>query len=231
MARLLLVSALLTAPLVAACAGLLGVTPLTSSEDDAGSVGDGGATSRDGGPDAANGADGTGADAAEAADAMVAVDAASECSAAWIGGAAGSVPTGAIPSEPPGEAGIAIYVCRTPHAGSGSDTVPGKLLPGWGCYYGDGSAEVLTTAGYEVLVATGCAIAWQAAPSGVVPANAFPCGQDSQGVLYSCRVEQPDGDVGEGELGHMGWGTSHQCVYDYSGQSLSAVVFDVLTLR
>jgi hypothetical protein len=226
MVRLFLASAVVTAALVAGCASLLGVTPLT--EDDAGPAGESGATGSDGGPDAARGADGTSADAAEAADAMVAADATSGCSAVWTDGAAGTVPTGAIPSEPPGEAGIAIYVCRTP---SGSDMVPGKLLPGWGCYYGDGSAEVLTRAGYEVLVASGCTIAWQPSRAGIVPTYAFPCGQDSQGVLYSCRVQEPDGGVGEGELGHMGWGTNHQCVYDYSGQSLSAVVFDVLTLH
>jgi hypothetical protein len=223
MTRLLLVSGLLTAALVASCAGLLGVTPLT--EDDGGSVGESGAMGGDAGPDGADGADGTGGDAAAAADTMAA-DATSQCNAAWIDAAAGNVPTGAIFAEPPGEAGIAIYVCRTP---SGSDLIPGKLLPGWGCYYGDGSAEVLMRADYEVLTVSGCLVAWQAAPAGVLPADAFPCGQDSQGILYSCRVEQPDAYVGE--LGHIGWGTNHQCVFDYSGQSLTAVVFDVLTLR
>jgi hypothetical protein len=148
------------------------------------------------------------------------------CSTAWIDGAAGYVPPGAINSEPLGDAGIAIYVCRTP---SGSDVIPGKLLPGWGCYFGDGSTEVLARADYQVLVAADCAVAWQAAPAGVVPGGAFPCGQDSQGILYSCRVEQPGAYVGE--LGHMGWGTNHQCVYDYASQSLSTDVFDLLTVQ
>jgi hypothetical protein len=207
MIRQALLPGLLAAALVAGCAGLLGVTTLTAG--DGGPEAEGGPLDADGGPDVAD------ATSDEAS-----------CSTAWIDGAAGSVPPGAINSEPQGEAGIAIYVCRTP---SGSDVVPGKLLPGWGCYFSDGSTEVLAQAGYQVLVAADCTVAWQASPGGIVPAGAFPCGQDSQGILYSCRVEQPAAYIGE--LGHMGWGTSHQCIYDYGNQSLSTAAFDVLTIR
>ena len=137
----------------------------------------------------------------------------------------GYVPPGAVPGEPPGDTGVSIYVC---HTAVGNDVIPGKLLPAYGCYYGNGDAEALA-GDYQVLVPVGCSIGWRAAPGGVVPANVFACGQDSQGVLYSCRVEQPSTYIGE--LGHMGWGTNHQCVYSYAGSSLSTDVFDVLTLN
>jgi hypothetical protein len=145
------------------------------------------------------------------------------CNAGWVDASAGYVPPGAVPNKPLGEGGIAIFVC---HAQSGSDVIPGKLLPNYGCYYGDGTKELLTR-DYQVLVPIGCAVDWIPSPTGVVQAGAVACGQDSQGTFYSCRVEQADRDVGE--LGHMGWGTNHQCVYSLSGYSLTADVFDVLT--
>jgi hypothetical protein len=115
-------------------------------------------------------------------------------------------------------------VCR---AAAGTDVIPGKLLPGYGCFYGDGDAEV-PNGDYQVLVPSGCTVAWKAAPGGFVPAAAVLCGQESQAPLYSCRVEQPDAYVGE--LGHMGWATNHQCRFSYANVSYDTDVFDVLTL-
>jgi hypothetical protein len=202
MARVAL-ALVLVAVLLAACGDLLNVEPLSGDVD-------------------------AGADAA--VDAVTAVDGNggtgdAGCLPVWVDSGGGVVPPGAIYSQPLGTAGIGIYVCRSV---SGNDAIPGKLLPNYGCYHGDGMQEVLATA-YQVLVPQGCTVAWKAAPSGVVPQGAVPCGQDSSGDLYSCRVETPDADVGE--LGHMGWGTNHQCVYSLSGYSLISQDFDVLTLQ
>jgi hypothetical protein len=205
------------AALLAGCAGLIGVEPLSGG---------------DAGPDAASdaGIADTGPGGADATDAGIAADAPGEaapCSVTWVDASGGAAPPpGAINAEPLGEAGIAIYVCRTQ---VGSDVIPGKLLPGYGCYYGDGVDAGWLSGDYQVLVPSGCTVAWQASPSGIVPAGAVAGGQDSQGPLYSCRVEQPASDVGE--LGHMGWGTNHLCVYTLSQLSLSTGVFDVLTLQ
>jgi hypothetical protein len=188
----------IAAVVLAGCAVLLGVEPLSGDAD-------------------------AGTDAGAAVDASDAGDAG--CVPVWIDSGGGIVPPGAIYSQPLGTAGIGIYVCRTI---SGSDAIPGKLLPNYGCYHGDATQEVFASE-YQVLVPQGCATAWKAAPSGVVPQGAFSCGQDDAGDLYSCRVEVPDADVGE--LGHMGWGTGHQCVYSLSGYSLTAQIFDVLTLQ
>jgi len=52
----------------------------------------------------------------------------------------------------PNNQGIVLFVCR---ASVGSDEIPGKLLPGWGCYYGDGKSETLSTT-YQALTSAGC---------------------------------------------------------------------------
>jgi hypothetical protein len=145
--------------------------------------------------------------------------------AVWADASGGYVPPGAINADPIDAHTVTIYVCRTP---SGSDLIPGKLRPDYGCYYGEGDAEVFAL-DYEVLVPAGCSAAWMLAPDGVTPWNAVVCGHDSQGDLYSCRVTQPAMD--QGELGHTGWGTNHQCLYSLSGLSLVSTVFDVLALQ
>jgi hypothetical protein len=145
--------------------------------------------------------------------------------AVWADASGGYVPPGAVNAEPIDAQNVTIYVCRTP---SGSDLIPGKLRPNYGCYFGDGDAEVFSL-DYQVLVPAGCSAAWIYAPDGVTPANVVACGHDSQGSLYSCRVTQPAMD--KGELGHMGWGTNHQCIYSLSGVSLVSTVFDVLALQ
>jgi hypothetical protein len=187
--------------LLAGCAGLLGVEPL--SGDDAGA-------------DTATGAE-TGGGPGDAGPL--------ECGAVWVDASGGFVPPGSVNAEPVDAQTVTIYVCR---ASSGSDVIPGKLRPDYGCYYGEGDAEVLTL-DYQVLVPAACTVGWMPAPDGVTPAYAVPCGSDSQGDLYSCRVTQPAGD--QGELGHTGWGTNHQCIYSLSGLALTSKVFDVLTLN
>jgi hypothetical protein len=163
-------------------------------------------------------------DAASTTDAGPGQEAA--CSVAWVDASGGYVPPGAVNAEPIDAQTVTIYVCRI---SSGSDLIPGKLRPNYGCYYGaDGDAGEVFSIDYQVLVPAGCTAAWMPAPDGVTPANAVVCGQDSQGLLYSCRVTQPSYD--RGELGHMGWGTSHECIYSLSGQALVSTVFDVLAL-
>jgi hypothetical protein len=203
------------APAVA-CASLLGVEPLTGTDGGSEAGADAspaeGAVSSD-----ASGADAVDAGAAEAPDGVAI------CVKAWIDASGGDVPPGSVNSEPLGEAGLAIYVCRVDAGGA---VVPGKLLPTYGCYYSDGTTELLVH-DYQALVPSGCAVAWKASPGGVTPANALACGQDDAGDLFSCRVEE---GTYVGELGHMGWGTNHTCFYDYGTQALTASVFDVLTV-
>jgi hypothetical protein len=201
---------LVPAAFLAGCGGLIGVEPLFGDDAgvDAGTV------------------DALTADAApEASIPDASPVEASPCTAVWVDASGGYVPPGAVNAEPIDAQTVTIYVCRTP---SGSDLVPGKLRPNYGCYHGDGDAEVFSL-DYEVLVPAGCTVGWGAAPDGVTPANAVVCGQDSQGDLYSCRVTEPAMD--QGELGHMGWGTNHECIYSLSGLSLTSTAFDVLTLQ
>jgi hypothetical protein len=210
--RLILILALSAAPF-AGCGALIGVEPL--SGDDAAPDEAGDAPAVEVGEDAP---------AAEAGQDAATVDAPTECSVVWVGAEGGIVPPGAVNAEPLGDAGLGIFVC---HVSVASGVTCGKLLPNYGCYYGDVDGEVLS-GDYQALVPTGCTVAWKASPTGVVPAGSVPCGQDPQGVLYSCRVEQPVDFVGE--LGHMGWGTNHECVYSYGGATYSTTSFDVLTL-
>jgi hypothetical protein len=147
------------------------------------------------------------------------------CAAVWVDASGGTVPTGAVNAEPTDAQAVTIYVC---HVAAGSDVIPGKLRPDYGCYYGDGDAEVFAF-DYQVLVPTGCTVSWVAAPDGVTQANSVTCGHDSQGDLFACRVTEPT--VDQGELGHTGWGTNHQCIYSLSGLSLVSTAFDILTLQ
>jgi hypothetical protein len=136
------------------------------------------------------------------------------------------VPPGAVNAEPIDAQTVTIYVCRV---AAGADLVPGKLRPDYGCYYGDGDGGEPLSTDYQVLVPAGCTPAWMPAPAGVTPANAVVCGHDSEGGLfYSCRVTEPASD--QGELGHTGWATNHECVYSLSGVALTSTVFDVLAL-
>jgi hypothetical protein len=199
---------LLAGAVLAGCAGILGVEPLSG--------------------------DGAAADAATDRPVMEAgiTDAGPgeppSCSAVWVDASGGVVPPGAVNAEPIDARTVTIYVCRVRSGSDGGDLFPGKLRPDYGCYYGGPDAEVFAF-DYEVLVPQDCAIGWMPAPDGVTPANAVVCGHDSQGDLYSCRVTDPT--VDQGELGHVGWGTSHQCIYSLSGFSLVSTVFDVLTLQ
>jgi hypothetical protein len=168
----------------------------------------------------------TGRDAGSDVDSAVA-DAGAEadsCAVAWVGAANGDVPQGAV-ADYVRDGGATIYVCRAP---SGTDAVPGKLLSSWGCFYSDGQAEQLAST-YEVLVpSASCAVAWAPAPGSIAPPYAIECGHDTHGALYSCRVASgPDSH----ELGHMGWGTSHACVYSLSGMSITTSDFEILTVR
>ncbi len=146
------------------------------------------------------------------------------CDIAWIDAVSGAVPSGAVPSSI-SDAGPTLFVCR---ASSESDTIPGKLLPAWGCYYSDGQTEHLAST-YQVLVPSRCTIGWAGAPGGIAPPNAIACGRDARGALYACRVG-PSADHPR-ELGHMGWGTNHTCVYSYGGASLGTSDFEVLTAQ
>jgi Protein of unknown function (DUF3421) len=147
------------------------------------------------------------------------------CVITWVDSSGGvPPPAGAVPNPVPGS-GAVLYVCRvsTPTLG----VIPGKLLPGWACYYSNGQAEV-TASSYEVLVPEGCTLAWGPAALGDLPVGALVCGEDSDGgVLYSCRVGTTGANPGE--LGHVGWSTGHECWYSLDGASLTATDFDVLT--
>ncbi len=164
----------------------------------------------------------SGTDAASAPDAGF--DLPDGCSIDWVDAAAGVLPPGAIPNHPLDDSGLAIYVCRAPYEG---EVVPGKLRPGYGCYFGDhDGGEVLATE-YQALVPTGCTVVWKGAPAGYEPAGVLPCGQDSLGrPYYSCRVTT---GTYVDELGHIGWGTNHLCVYSYAQVAYSTADFAVLT--
>jgi Protein of unknown function (DUF3421) len=181
---------------LAGCADLLGVEPLSGSDGGSSAASDGGA-----GPEG------------------------DACEIAWVDSGGGAPPpAAAVPYAVPGS-GAVLYVCRvsTPTLG----VIPGKLLPGWACYYSDGQTE-LTASSYEVLVPEGCALAWGPAAFGDLPVDALVCGEDGDGgLLYSCRVGTTGADPGE--LGHVGWSTDHECVYSLGGASLTATDFDVLT--
>jgi hypothetical protein len=198
----------LSLALLAGCADLLGVEPLSGS--DGGEEGEGDGDGGDGAPSATDGG----------------LDLPDGCRADWVDASSGVVPPGAIPNHPLDDSGLAIFVC---HAASGSDVLPGKLRPGWGCYFGDGDGGEVLATDYQALVPTGCTAVWKTAPDGYEPVHVVPCGQDSQGPLYSCRVTQAG--MYKDELGRIGWGTSHQCVYSYAMQSYSTVDFEVLTLQ
>jgi hypothetical protein len=196
--------------LPAGCTILLGVEPLSGSDagtdarEDTSSSGMG---VHDAGPSAETG-----------------------CTAVWVDASGGYVPPGAVNAQSIDAQTVTIYVCRIAW---GNDVVPGKLRPGYGCYFGEGDYDAGDggedfSIDYQVLVPADCSATWMPAPDGVTPANAVATGQDSEGLLYSCRVTQPSAD--QGELGHVGWGTNHACVYSLSNVSLTSTVFDVLAL-
>jgi hypothetical protein len=203
---LLLVSSLAVAT-SGACATLLGVEPLSGE-----------------GPDAAVDAplDAAGVEAS-------ALPGCDPLHAAWVaaGPPGAPPPSGAVSNDlPDGSANTATDVCRVPTMDA---SIPGKLLPGFGCFYGDGDAEVSNATGYEILVVpANCRAAWAPSATGNDPPGAFPCGEDSQGYLFSCRVNQGTYTY---ELGHEGFGTNHLCVYSYASASLSTSSFDILTLQ
>ena len=146
------------------------------------------------------------------------------CQIAWVDASGGAVPNGAVPNSDV-DSSVVVYVCRVDAPALG--VVPGKLLPGWACFYGNGQVELLSQ-DYQVLVPEDCSMAWVPAVANVAPPNSLVCGEDLEGgVLYSCRA----GDTAEhaGELGHMGWSTGHDCLYSYSGASFSTADFDLLT--
>lgn len=194
----------------AGCADLLGVVPLTGTDA---STPDGDVT-----PDG-----GTVPDAGAAPEAGPA----GGCTISWVDASSGAVPPGAVPNPVPGST-VEIYVCRASSPTLGE--VPGKLLPGYACYYGDGQQTEISAADYAVFVPQQCTLAWMPSPNGVDPVGAVQTGALLDGgLLYSCRVATTGPDPGE--LGHMGWSTDHQCVYSLSGQSLRATDFDVLTAQ
>lgn len=194
--------------LLSGCAAILGVEPLSGG---------------DGGSDA--GADVGSKMPAEASVSDAGPTEPPACTPVWVDASGGFVPPGAVNAEPIDARTVTIYVCR---ASSGNDSIPGKLRPDYGCYYGNGDAEVFNR-DYQVLVPVDCTAGWGYAPAGVAPANAVVCGHDSEGDLYSCRVTDPSTD--EGELGHSGWSTNHTCFYSLSGNSLVSTDFDILTLQ
>ncbi len=154
---------------LAGCADLLGVEPLSGS--DAAS------------PDASS--------APDAGGAAVAPDAG--CEITWVDASGGVVPAGAVPNPVPGSTAD-LYVCRVSSATLG--LIPGKLLPGYACYYGDGTVELLAQ-DYQVLVPHQCTLAWLGAATGVDPPHPVECGEDLDGgVLYSCRVRNGGSESG-----------------------------------
>ena len=147
------------------------------------------------------------------------------CVITWVDSSGGVPPPAGAVAYPVSGSGAVLYVCRvsTPTLG----VIPGKLLPGWTCYYSDGQAEVAASS-YEVLVPEGCTLAWGPADDDNLPVGALVCGEDSDGgALYSCRVGTTGANPGE--LGHVGWSTGHECLYSLDGASLTATDFDVLT--
>lgn len=196
---------------LAACASLLGVEPLAGETE-------GGADAGDNAPEASVSPDAS-------SDALLADETSpsSGCSYAWVVADGGDVPANAIPNRS-ADAGIVIYVCR---ATEGTDVIPGKLLPGWGCYAVT-SAMTGPYARYEVLVQTQCDVGWPYAYNGILPPDSLPSGHDSQGSLYACRVDQgPD----VGELGHVGLSTNHLCSYTLSDMRLTTGTLDILTIH
>jgi hypothetical protein len=146
----------------------------------------------------------------------------------WVDATAGAVPNGAFASTVPGSI-VVLYVCRVATATYG--VVPGKLRPGYGCYYGEvGQPEALSL-DYEVLVPSNCTLTWVMAPGGVTPVGGIVSGESLDGgQLLSCQVE--DGGADPGEIGHEGWSTSHECAYSLSGASLTtASDFDILAAQ
>jgi hypothetical protein len=191
--------------LVAGCADLLGVVPLSGPDASTPDMPDGGATPQDAQP--------------------ISQDAG--CVITWVDASGGAVPSGAVPNPVPGSV-VEIYVCRASSPTLG--VIPGKLLPAYACYYGDGQQTEIQASDYQVLVPEQCTLAWKPAPTGVAPVGAIVTGHSLDGgELYSCRVTTPGGDPGE--LGHEGWLTDHACVYSLSGSSLSTTDFDVLTAQ
>jgi hypothetical protein len=143
------------------------------------------------------------------------------CTLTWIPSSSGTIPPGAVGNNKPQDAAVTIYVCRaTVEAG----TLPGKLLPGWGCYLADNDSFHST--GYEVLVPSKCTLAWVASINGIAPNGAVVCGMDSQGALYACRTSDTATDPGE--LGHYGWSTNHTCAYTLGNMTLVSTDFQVL---
>jgi hypothetical protein len=196
---------------LAGCADLLGVVPLSGTDASADVTPEGGA----------------GADSGSALDAGPTPEAGGGCAISWVDASSGAVPAGAVPNPVPGST-VEIYVCRASSATLG--TVPGKLLPGYACYYGDGQQTEIAASDYAVFVPQQCTLAWKPSPSGVDPVGAVVTGALLDGgLLYSCRVSTTGPDPGE--LGHEGWSTDHECVYSLSGQSLRATDFDVLTAQ
>jgi len=147
------------------------------------------------------------------------------CVITWVDSGGGvPPPSGAVPYSVAGS-GAVLYVCRVSIPTLG--VIPGKLLPGWACYYSNGQMEV-TASNYEVLVPDRCTLAWGPAALGDLPVDALVCGEDGDGgSLYSCRVGTTGANPGE--LGHVGWSTGHECLYSLDGASLVATDFDVLT--
>jgi hypothetical protein len=159
-------------------------------------------------------------------DATSAVEGAAQCAIVWVDASGGVQPVGAVANGPL-DASFVDYVCRVV---VGDAQYPGKLLGGWYCYYGGDAGEVASAA-YEVLVTSDCAVAWSpATPSGVNPPYALQCGQDTQGSPLFCCQDVEDGGS-TGNLGQVGASTGHACVYSLAGQTLSAGVFNVLTVR
>jgi hypothetical protein len=198
-------------PLLSACADLIGVQSLSGVDASA--------------PDSGALPSGSGFDAS-IPDALPAPPPAEDsgCAATWVDASGGDVPLGAVPNGPL-DAGFVDYVCRVP---SGTAFFPGKLLSGWGCYFYSTDQTSQPALTYQVLVPTGCDVAWAVAKGGVNPPFALVCGQDAQGnLLYSCRVDETGS--GSGDLGFIGWGTNHECQYSLSQQALSSGSFDVLT--
>jgi len=150
------------------------------------------------------------------------VDAPAACALPWQDAADGNVPAGAVRIDV--NPTVTIYVCRV---SDGTSTIPGKLVPGWGCYHGDGQSEQLSKS-YQVLVPDHCDLSWQPSSNTIFPADAIAAGSDAQGTLYACQVT---GDKDPGELGHAGWSTNHTCIYSLGGASLTAATFTVLTSR
>jgi hypothetical protein len=147
------------------------------------------------------------------------------CQIIWVDASGGAIPAGAVQNYP--TADPPTFVCRVSSATDG--LVPGKLLPGYQCYYGDGQIEQSSLT-YQVLVPSHCSVAWlDASTLGVIDGNPLVCGEDSEGgVLFSCRIGQEGANPNE--LGHVGWSTDHICVYSLSGNALTSDIFQVLAV-